>query len=284
MTTQLQIRDGTPDWWTSPDIWVVPGTDPNGVPGMPIAGQNAYTWARVANTSAEAAHNVRVDFYWADPSTQILSNSAHFIGSAYADIDANDTQEVLCLVPWMPTIVNDGHECLIAVAHGSNDDTALPDPLPNGFDFNPPSYLPIAQRNLSVLLASGQHHLLAVTVAAAPRADKRVHISAEAGVQELSATTLATLGLKGLRPARKSCVRLALSAQPGCDNSREKEARAKLALEVQRNTHAAVYVGIDCSELEPGCYETVNVSEHDEFGVLGGLTLIVVSPHSGATS
>ena len=33
MTIQLEIRDGNPDWWLSPDIWVVPGADPAAPPG-----------------------------------------------------------------------------------------------------------------------------------------------------------------------------------------------------------------------------------------------------------
>lgn len=43
MAVQLQIRDGDP-WWMSPDIWVVPGNDPNGAPGQPIVGQDNYLW------------------------------------------------------------------------------------------------------------------------------------------------------------------------------------------------------------------------------------------------
>ena len=38
MAVELLIRDGSPDWWESPDIWVVPGTDPGGAPGTPVVG------------------------------------------------------------------------------------------------------------------------------------------------------------------------------------------------------------------------------------------------------
>ena len=32
MAVQLEIRDGQPYWYLSPDIWAVPGSDPNGAP------------------------------------------------------------------------------------------------------------------------------------------------------------------------------------------------------------------------------------------------------------
>jgi hypothetical protein len=151
MPAHLLIRDGSPQWWLSPDIWVVPGNDPNGLPGNPIAGQPAYLWAHVANTGDVAASGTRIDFYWADPAMQIMVGSATQIGSAYADVPAGGSQDVLCLVPWTPSIVNGGHECVLAAAHNPAEQTPLPDPLPNGFDFNPPAYDEIAQRNLSVV-------------------------------------------------------------------------------------------------------------------------------------
>ena len=41
MAVELLIRDGSPAWWESPDIWVVPGTDPSGAEGPPVAGSTA---------------------------------------------------------------------------------------------------------------------------------------------------------------------------------------------------------------------------------------------------
>src|SRR5690242_16805294 len=41
-SADLLIEDGTPNWWLSPDIWAVPGNDPNGTPGTPAGGDTAY--------------------------------------------------------------------------------------------------------------------------------------------------------------------------------------------------------------------------------------------------
>ncbi len=76
MSVQLLIRDGSPDWYLSPDIWVVPGNDPNGPPGSPIAGQTAYLWAHVVNTGNSDASGVRLDFFWVNPALQVLRSSS----------------------------------------------------------------------------------------------------------------------------------------------------------------------------------------------------------------
>src|SRR4051812_45539396 len=98
VTIQLLIRDGSLHWYHSPDIWVVPGNDPSGSPGSPIAGQPAYLWARVANTGTTDANGVRVDFYWANPALEVTRSNATLVGSAYADVPAGGMQDTLCLV------------------------------------------------------------------------------------------------------------------------------------------------------------------------------------------
>src|SRR6202158_5023602 len=173
MSAHLVIHDSSmPYWWESPDIWVVPGNDPNGPPGSPIAGQPAFLWARVKNAGTAAANGTRVDFYWANPSAQMVVGVATAIGSAFVDLDPGDTQEVLCLVPWVPVIVNGGHECLLAVAHGGGDTNPIPDPLPNGYPFDPPAHEQIAQLNLGVLAADVHAASLVIFVNAIGRTEK----------------------------------------------------------------------------------------------------------------
>ena len=41
MAVALEIRDGNPWWYLSTDLWVVPGDDPDGTPGPPVAGSPA---------------------------------------------------------------------------------------------------------------------------------------------------------------------------------------------------------------------------------------------------
>jgi len=97
MSAQLVIRDGSPYWYLSPDIWVVPGNDPSGSPGNPIAGQTAYLWAQVAHTGSTDANGVSIDFYWANPALQVTRSNATLVGSAFTDVAAGGTQDALCL-------------------------------------------------------------------------------------------------------------------------------------------------------------------------------------------
>jgi len=146
MSVQLEIQDGSTYWWLSPDVWTVPGEDPEGVPGLPIVGQPCYVWARVHNTGTDAVTNATVRFYWANPAVGFDRNSANHIGNANVSLNAGETKEVLCLVSWTPVWVNDGHECVLAEAFH-----AALDPLPASPDFNVPTDRHVAQRNLTIL-------------------------------------------------------------------------------------------------------------------------------------
>jgi hypothetical protein len=222
MPAHIIIRDGSPYWWASTDIWVVPGADPNGAPGTPVAGQPAYLWAHAVNTGSSNANGTRIDFYWADPSAQVVVGTATPVGSAFVDLDTDPAgQDVLCLVPWLPVIVNGGHECLLAVAHGPNDASPIPDPLPNGYVFDPPAHDQIAQRNITVLLASMLASAMVISVQALPRQDKEAVLTVEFG-GELDQRQLALLGLDKmqLRPAPRHAVQVALSLKPLCGGKR----------------------------------------------------------------
>lgn len=148
MAIELEIRDGDP-WWMSPDIWVVPGTDPEGAPGTPIAGSPAFLWARVRNNGNTAVQNATVRFYWADPSTGFDRNTATLVGTSFVSLDPGQVGDTLCLQPWTPEYVNGGHECVLAEAFHPTGD-----PLPPSPDFNVPTDRRVAQRNLSVVLAA----------------------------------------------------------------------------------------------------------------------------------
>lgn len=273
MPAHLIIEDGQPWWWDSPDIWVVPGNDPNGPPGAPIAGTTNYLWGRVHNTGNSASNGVRVDFYWADPSGQIAVGAATQVGSAFADLPPGATQEVLCLVPWIPVIVNGGHECLLAVAHGAGDINPLPDPLPNGFPFQPTLHEQIAQRNVTVVLAARRAQLLAITVATLPRAAKKVALHIEQG-GELPENVLATLGLARWQPAKEARVEAGLARLPHCHGDGPGE--QTLALEVPRGQALAVYLSLRAEALPARQYALLRVLETQDGKVMGGITYIVV--------
>ncbi|KQV86689.1 hypothetical protein ASD15_29350 [Massilia sp. Root351] len=285
MPAHITIRDGSPYWWASTDIWVVPGADPNGAPGTPVAGQPAYLWAHAVNSGNTVANGTRIDFYWADPSAQVVVGTANPIGSAFVDLDLDPAgQDVLCLVPWVPVIVNGGHECLLAVAHSPGDSNPIPDPLPNGYVFDPPAHDQIAQRNITVLMASMLAAAMVISVRALPRQDKEAFISVEYG-GELDQRQMALLGLDklDLRPAPQRSVQVELSLEPVCggkhrhgpdrgdsagtgggEAGRQGGQEQVLAVSMSKTYAAGSEVGGDETlEQEPGVVE-------DDMGAAGG--------------
>lgn len=148
MTVVLEIQDGSPHWYLSPNIWTVPGDNPEGSPGMPIVGATCFMWARVRNNGSTPVNNAQVRFYWANPSVGFDRNTANFIGSSNVSLASGETREVLCLTPWLPVFVNGGHECVLAEAFHTTAD-----PLPMSPAFNVPTDRHVAQRNLDVIMA-----------------------------------------------------------------------------------------------------------------------------------
>jgi len=146
MAIELEIRDGSPHWYLSPNIWVV--MDPSDtIESMPIAGTPCYLKARVRNNGSTTVANATVKFYWANPSIGVTRSTATLIGQSFVSLAAGGEDDVLCLIPWVPVFLNEGHECVIAEAYHSSD------PLPATTDFNVPTDRHVAQRNLSVLMA-----------------------------------------------------------------------------------------------------------------------------------
>ncbi len=272
MPVQLVIRDGSPYWYLSPDIWVVPGNDPTGSPGNPIAGQPAYLWAHVANTGDVDANGVRIDFYWANPALQVLRSNSTLVGSAIADVPAGGSQDALCLVPWTPVVVNGGHECLVAVANHPSD--PLPDPPPD--DFNPPAYPQVAQKNLTVYVASMHASTHAITISGGRRVDKVAVVTAEVG-GELDRVSLDLLGLKDLRPAKKGVVEVGLAREPRCVGEKESLGANKMEVRVSKGASTAVFASIRARDLAPGEYQLVHLVERNADKVVGGLAFVVIS-------
>ncbi|MBX6355480.1 MAG: hypothetical protein IRZ05_06425 [Micromonosporaceae bacterium] len=262
---QLLIRDGTPHWYESPDIWAVPGSDPNGPPGQPVAGDIAFVWARVANTGRDDAFGAQVRFYWANPSTRMRFSTIHLIGTAYADIPAGATQDVLCLVPWKVEFVNGGHECLVAVA-SMPDDPSLPDLV------DPPAYPNVAQRNLTVFKVLKSDFHLMVGIGGGQQETQRVRLTAEIG-GELPEEALATLGVQQTRPVTKPQFRVGLSlkpTEPGGDIG-----EPVLDVTVPPGQSIPVYVTVRTTgRLGPDEYQLLRLVERQDQQVLGGVSLV----------
>jgi hypothetical protein len=131
---------------------VVPATNPSEPsPGElhPVVGQPYYATANVRSTSQQNLLNAIVYFFWANPALGIITSvNANLIGTSSVSVNAGQTVNALELVPWVPSFVNVGHECIIAavVADGGPPPAVLDgahDPT-------------VAQRNLGVVEVGAQ--------------------------------------------------------------------------------------------------------------------------------
>jgi hypothetical protein len=179
MSIELEIRDGEP-WYLSPDIWTVPGDDPEAGEGLPIAGSPCFLWARVRNNGTTKATDATVKFYWANPAVGFNRNTANIIGSAFVTLNGGESQDVLCLTPWFPAFINNGHACVLAEAFHNAD--ALPPVL----DFNVPTDRHVAQRNLQIVVAVKNSFHFAFEVHNPSRSENVFSLHAKTGrVEEL---------------------------------------------------------------------------------------------------
>lgn len=183
MGVSLEIPHGTPRW-ASMAVWTVPGPDPLGPPGPPIAGQPCYVWARVLNKGNTPVQNATVNFYWARPGVGSDRTTATRIGSSYVSLCYPDESDVLCLTPWVPPFIHAGHACLwVEVFHPSLD------PLPPGNAFRADTDRHVAQRCLSVLAMTGGRFRFAFEVDNPLRIDRKFTIR----VRTASADELAVM-------------------------------------------------------------------------------------------
>ena len=151
-------------FWESPDIFVAPNMDAGTAPakpptlgGLAVAGKPNTLWARVWNLGLAPGVNVRVEFYWCNPSLGINSVNAKFIGAAYVDLgnrfSKTACQIVKCPQTWVPTFENDGHECLVVRVF-----EPLLDPVSNSV-WEVTKDRHTGQRNIAVVEAQSPAHL-----------------------------------------------------------------------------------------------------------------------------
>ncbi|MFI9111683.1 hypothetical protein [Streptomyces venezuelae] len=141
-------------FWTSPDIWVrneLEGDDPEAGHQDPIMNRPNYLYVRVHNrgTDEAAAGSFTVEAHRCDPGTGMTwPNSFKSIKTEtiHQSIPPGGSVRVGPFL-WIPVI--EGHECLIAVAHGADDPAVTAtsgDPIPHDklvrFDNN------VGQRNV----------------------------------------------------------------------------------------------------------------------------------------
>lgn len=265
MPAVLEIDDGAVVWWESPDIWVVPGTDPLGPVGTPVAGRTAYVWARVHNRGDVDVLSAQVDYWWSNPTTGVTRALSTKIGSAFVDVTAGGVEEVLCLVPWVPTFVNGGHECLVCEILSPLD----PLPLPLQDDFDPPTFHQIGQRNLSVLAVAAM--VLSVQIGIGSRTDRtQIRLRVDVG-GELDKAALATLGLAKWRTAKEPLVAAGLAGSSACGSPHD----AELVVDVERGAVSGAFVHIEPIQAgKAGTYTVVRVRQ-GESASGPGITYVV---------
>lgn len=276
MSVELSIDDGNP-WYLSPDIWVVPGNDPNGPIGMPVAHKPAYVWVRVNNRGTAPVSNAVVRYYWADPSTAVTVSTANLIGVSYVSLNPGEEKDVLCLSPWIPTWANNGHECLIAEAF------SVEDPLPQrgaGDTFDVPNDRHVAQRNISVIYASSMviHPFI---VGGAPQLrSEEVTLRARQAPMELLIKLKRTIGLEHI-PRSGGKIR-EFGLQPfHCGDQIQNVGKPKCTLKTGSRQSMALAIKLpETSRTQTGTFFLIEQLSGRK--VVGGIGILVL--HSGKNS
>lgn len=273
MPVQLEIDDGNP-WYLSPDIWVIPGNDPNGAPGIPMASQPSYIWARVHNRGKAAIANATVHYYWADPSTTITQNTATLVGTSYVSLIAGQTAEVLCLTLWTPSWVNGGHECLIAEAFSAED--PLPPRTPND-PFNPPRDRHMAQLNINLLPSMHRMSIFPFLAGNTPGLrTEEITIKAKRASIELLDRLKENLGLQRLPEEIKDFSEFGLLPYHCGDQVREVgEPNATFALSPGAQQGMALVVQLPEHQANTGALFLIEEYVHNQ--VIGGIGALILS-------
>jgi hypothetical protein len=275
MSVLLEISDGNP-WWLSPNIWTVPGNDPEGPAGLPIVGQPAYLWAKVTNNGTNGVTDATVRFYWANPAVGFDRNTANLIGISNVSLNPGETQDVLCLVPWIPVFVNNGHECILAEAFHQSSDPLPPTPV-----FNVPTDRHVAQRNLSVVMAAKKMFSLAFEVHNKERVKRSFTIEAVQGKLGQIEPLIPYLGRDFKLPKKEGRVKDLGFVRKPCPNTDDwkKAEHGVIKLTLEPNERMGwTLVGT----LEDGAAVVHVIQKNDDRDV-GGLSILILSQEGKQT-
>jgi hypothetical protein len=299
MSGILTLDKGSPNWWTSQDIWVQPhGSPDSGPPGVvaPIAGESYDVWVRVHNLYSEASDpdwNLFVE--WAIPTagyTPITAanilNGEVLMGVANglpigSSVPATSHLDVKAATTWVPAFENGGHECLLAVVYDSSEIGTVPvepgGPLGslNG-DATANESWSISQHNLGVVeLGSGKSHRFQYPIRVTGVGEEEhefVVVAQQAALSEIAAFLP---GLPGGRtilqhPSKLEHLGIARSADPG---PRELEA-ARPRIERVRIRPGEHHIFTLSGSLREG-NALINVTQHLGARVVGGLSVLVLT-------
>lgn len=276
MPVELEIRDGEP-WWLSPDVWTVPGSNPEGAPGQPVAGELCYLWARVRNNGTAGVQNATVRFYWADPSVGFDRSTANQIGTSFVSLDPAEDAEVLCLAPWVPTFVNGGHECILAEAFHNND------PLPATPAFNVPTDRHVAQRNLTVVNVGAMKAFSAFfTIVNTQRVDRAFELIVRQGRLEEIEPLSKTLGFKLPPKTREGKLTRAGFVDKLCVGEQDVSRATSERTELRLRRHGKA--GRSLVGVVEGGAALLHVEQRLDGRSVGGLSVLVLGEAAGKES
>jgi hypothetical protein len=295
-------------FWESPDVLVLPDQEAATAPLMPAAaggvahaGAPNTLYAHVWNLGKAPVHRARVEFYWFDPCLGFSRSSANLVGVAHVDLGNRFTHLdrwtevrtpygswlsrgchaiVRCPVTWVPTYLNNGHECLVVRAF---------DPLLDGLSpsqFSPAADRHVGQRNIAVVPAASPASLdLVLDLGWHPRpgaAEVDVELAPPASMEWLRVLTRrrnpglsppagqVTAGL--LPPAPTGAARRSLGLEPGRGTAllSEREQFRRGCDPLELTLHASV------DDLRPGEAQVLRVRQRIDGELVGGYSVVLV--------
>lgn len=290
-TPDLGARPVTGEaFWASPYIAV---ESPLGLGPTAVAGQPNFVHARVFNLGKATSRPTQVDFAWADPSLGLGPGTFHPIGTEWVEVRHGQSLDVRCGTPWVPTVVNGGHECLMV--NTSNPFVAVGTaPLPGPFDPITHPFAPwldrhVGQRNITVVaLAAAQVMPFVLTVSNLLPFAARTQVVATAATFDLRAAVpdgvagmdlLTALASAARAPGavKSDEVRWARGAPPGIEGGFG-DVVGKLDVRALRRG-ATAFVGHEPGGAEP---EGVPVAEATlEAGEQRTLKVAITAPDEG---
>ena len=289
--TGLIIRHGSPNWWTSPDIWVAnpPSTSSSPRVGNPIPGQAYDVWVRVTNSTSNSISGPPpalawlLNVIWAIPSAGSIPLStlpAHDVLNESALIDSipgGASVAIKCMNQWTPVYENDGHECLVAWTYASNTTYPLAgDPNLEG-DAGPGVNWSIAQHNLGVLpVGSSKRHLIryAFQVCNGAEEERDFVVSArQAPLEEIEAFLPGMPGGRAILDSPGKVERLGIVASADPSAAELERAPAELTVKIaRRSCRRFTLVGA-----LPEGNALINVTQSRDERVVGGLSVLAMA-------
>ena len=263
----LVIDHGNP-WWLSPNVWAALVSNPDEPsPGelSPKTGQQYYLKAQVRNTETFTITNAQVNLYWANPSLTITRGNAHLVGSAFVSVDGGQTAEVLCLSPWVPTFVNQGHECLLAeIAQGN----PMPSDALDGQ--NDPH---VAQRNLSVVMSTGTSFHFAFEVCNSERKEQIFAVHVQQADHEQLEAVVKLFGNRLRIPARGTIQELGFVESP-CPDMHDLRGVVPQIPQLKLGPYGCAGYSV-VGKLEAGA-ALIHVTQTIESRRVGGLSVLIL--------